>query len=123
MARKNLVREMMNDNQLDALLTEMGAQAEKTSESQLPSAGQIWFRAQIQRKLRRRERIERPLVVMRAIAVAICLAAALAFAGEMGGLASRSYALPLLALTAGALITGFLLAIWPATKTRLAGKA
>ncbi len=109
----------MNDHQLDAILKGMAEQGEP----RLPSAGQIWFRALILRKMRRRERIERPLVVMRATAVAICLVGALALAGEMGGLAGRSYALPLLALTAGVLIAAFLLAIWPAAKSKVSGKA
>lgn len=102
----------MNENQLDALLKEIGAEATKTSESQLPSAGQIWFRAQIVRKMRQRERIERPLLVMRGIAVAVCLAAALLFSAEMGTV------LPLVA-TAIASVAVFALAIWPAAKSKL----
>ena len=113
----------MNDTQLDAMLKEMGAEAVKTSESQVPSAGQVWFRAQIVRKMRRRERIERPLLVMRGIAVAICLAAALLFAfwdaSEKNAAAGSSYLLPVVAVTAIAAIVAFLLVIWPAAKSNL----
>src|SRR5579859_923852 len=60
----------MNDAQLDSILNQMAA----AHEPQLPSSGQIWFRAEIQRKARQRQRIERPLLVMRGIAAAVCLA-------------------------------------------------
>jgi hypothetical protein len=119
----NLVKQMVNDNQLDSLLKEMAADAAKSSAPQLPSAQQIWFRAEIQRKLRRRERIERPLVVMRGIAVAICLAAALLFAGELRPATGGSSVLSWLAIVVGfsavAAIAAFLLAIWPAAKSKL----
>jgi hypothetical protein len=59
----------MNDAQLDDVLKQMAA----ANNPQLPSAGQIWFRAEIQRKIRQRQRIERPLLVMRGIAAAVCL--------------------------------------------------
>ena len=61
----------MNDAQLDSILKQMAA----ADEPQLPGPRQIWFRAEIQRKARQRERIERPLLVMRGIAAAVCLAA------------------------------------------------
>lgn len=117
--RKTLVKEMMNDNQLDALLKEMGTETVKSSEAQLPSAGQIWFRAQIARKTQRRERIERPLLVMRGIAVIICLAVGLLFATEMRAALSSAYLLPLLVVISIAAIVALLLAIWPASKAKL----
>jgi len=97
----------MNDAELHAILKEMGTEAAKAAEPRLPNGGQIWFRAQIQRNLRRRERIERPLLVMRSIAVAICLAVTLAFAGEIRPAISSSYALPLLVLTAISVIASW----------------
>ena len=115
------MKHMVNDNQLDSLLKKMGADAAKAGAPQLPGAAQIWFRAEIQRKLRRRERIERPLVVMRGIAVAICLAVALLFGGELRAAAGNSFALPLLVVVLAviAAIAAFLLAIWPAAKSKL----
>ena len=115
------MKHMVNDNQLDSLLKEIGADAAKASAAQLPAAGQIWFRAEIQRRLRRRERIERPLVVMRGIAVAICLAAALVFGVELRTAAGNSFSLPLLVIVFAAIaaIAAFLLAIWPAAKSKL----
>ena len=47
----------MNDSELDAILKQMAT----GHWPQLPSPGLIWFRAQIVRKARQRERIERPV--------------------------------------------------------------
>lgn len=95
---KRVLVKTMNDEQLDAILKDMAAKTAST-EAQPPSAGQIWFRAQILRKKRRQERIERPLAAMRGIAVAICLAAVLLFAfqdlGALRATVSGSYLLPL----------------------------
>ena len=54
----------MNDSGLDAILKQMATE----HRPQLPSPGLIWFRAQIVRKAWQKERIERPLVVMRGLA-------------------------------------------------------
>ena len=111
----------MNDAELDAILKGMGADAAKAAELRLPNAGQIWFRAQIQRKLRRQERIERPLDVMRSLAVVICLVVMLAFAGEMRAAVSSVYALPLLLLAAIAVIASWFMTreeIQPASGSR-----
>ncbi|MGE5323082.1 MAG: hypothetical protein ACM3SW_09485 [Actinomycetota bacterium] len=59
-----------NDSQLDFLIKNMAEQ----HQAELPSAGLIWWRAQIQKKLADRERVERPMVIMRAVAVAVMLA-------------------------------------------------
>jgi hypothetical protein len=59
---------MKNEINLDALLKEMVAHYQP----QLPSASLIWWRAQIARKLREKERIERPLQVMRVTAAIAC---------------------------------------------------
>jgi len=53
----------MNDSDLDAILKQMATE----HRPQLPSPGLIWFRAQIVRKAWQKERIERPLVVMRGL--------------------------------------------------------
>ena len=113
---------MMNDEQLGAILKGMGAEAARASETQLPSAGQIWFRAQISRRMRRRERIERPLEVMRGIAMAICLAAVLVFAfrdmSALRALVSGSYVLPLLAMIVIAALASWIIATRPAPRPR-----
>jgi hypothetical protein len=41
---------------------------------ELPSPGVIWWRAQILKKQAEKERIERPLTIMRALAALLCLA-------------------------------------------------
>lgn len=60
-----------NDDQLDLLIREMAQQ----HQAELPSPGLIWWRAQIQKKLAAKERIERPLIIMRVLTWAICLMA------------------------------------------------
>jgi hypothetical protein len=59
---------MKNEINLNALLKEMVA----NHQPQLPSAKLIWWRAQLVRKLREKERIERPLQVMRVTAAIVC---------------------------------------------------
>jgi hypothetical protein len=59
---------MNNDSQLDFLIKSMAQQ-----QPELPSAGLIWWRAQVQKKLAEKERIERPTVIMRTIALVVCL--------------------------------------------------
>jgi hypothetical protein len=54
----------MNDSELDAILKQMSTE----HRPQLPSPGLIWFRAQIVRKAWQKERIERPLLLMRGFA-------------------------------------------------------
>lgn len=55
---------MKNDSTLDQLLKGMAAD----HRPQLPSPGLIWWRAQLYRKQKEKERIERPLIVMQQIA-------------------------------------------------------
>ncbi|HEX4605091.1 MAG TPA: hypothetical protein VH724_13915 [Candidatus Angelobacter sp.] len=62
---------MNNEFELDSLLKKMAA----GHQPELPSPGLIWWRAQILRKQQEKERIERPLMVMRALAIAVCVAA------------------------------------------------
>ncbi|MGB2628503.1 MAG: hypothetical protein WAK20_17090 [Candidatus Acidiferrum sp.] len=59
---------MKNEISLNAILREMVAR----HQPQLPNASLIWWRAQIARKLREKERIERPLQVMRVTAAIAC---------------------------------------------------
>jgi len=55
------------DQKFDSLMKEMAQQ----HQAELPSPGLIWWRAQIQRKLAARERVERPMRIMRAISLAV----------------------------------------------------
>ena len=71
---------MNNQYELDALLKQMA----EDHRPQLPSPGLIWWRAQILRKQREKERIERPLMVMRWLAVVMCAVALVLVAGRWG---------------------------------------
>jgi hypothetical protein len=66
---------MNNDSQLDFLIKNMA----REHQPQLPSPSLIWWRAQIQKKLAEKERIERPIMIMRMAAVAVCLGMVLGF--------------------------------------------
>jgi len=65
----------MNDSDLDAILRQMAAE----HRPQLPSPGLLWFRAQIAQKAWQKERIERPLAVMRGLAGLTCAVLLLVF--------------------------------------------
>ncbi len=66
---------MNSDSQLDFLIKDMARQ----HQADLPGPGLIWWRARIQKKLAEKERVERPLVIMRGVALAVCLAVAVGF--------------------------------------------
>lgn len=60
----------MNENlQLDSLIKQMAADHQPA----LPSPGLIWWRAQMMRKQAEKERVERPLAVMRLFAALVCV--------------------------------------------------
>lgn len=61
---------MSNDFEFDSLIKKMAAQ----HQPELPSAGLIWWRAQILRKQAEKERAERPFTIMRLVAAAVSLA-------------------------------------------------
>ena len=61
---------MNNDFEFDSLIKKMAAD----HKPELPSPGVIWWRAQILKKQAEKERIERPLIIMRALAALLCLA-------------------------------------------------
>jgi len=61
---------MNNNFEFDSLIKKMAAQ----HQPELPSAGLIWWRAQILKKQQEKERIELPLVVMRVLAAMVCIA-------------------------------------------------
>ena len=61
----------MNDapvNDKDVQLNWMIQQMAQQHQPELPSPGVIWWRARIQKKFAEKERIERPLVIMRMLA-------------------------------------------------------
>ncbi len=60
---------MNNDFEFDLLIKKMAAE----HQPELPSPGVVWWRAQILKKQADRERIERPVKIMHALAVMICL--------------------------------------------------
>jgi hypothetical protein len=60
---------MNSDFEFDSLIKKMAAQ----HQPELPSPGLIWWRAQILKKQAEKERIERPVTIMRALAAIICL--------------------------------------------------
>lgn len=59
---------MNNDAQLDSLIKQMA----QDHQPELPSPGVVWWRAQIQKKLAEKERIERPMAIMRLVAALAC---------------------------------------------------
>lgn len=60
---------MNNDLQLDSLIKQMA----EGHHSELPAPGLVWWRAQILRRQRQQERIERPMKIMRLIALFVSL--------------------------------------------------
>jgi hypothetical protein len=60
---------MNKDSQLDSLLKLMA----DDYHPQLPSPGLIWWRAQILRKQQEKARIERPVRIMRMVAMVVCV--------------------------------------------------
>ena len=73
---------MTDDSRLDSLLKQMA----DDHQPQLPSPGLIWWRAQILRKQQEKDRIERPMIIMRWVAAAVCAAAALVLLADNRGL-------------------------------------
>jgi hypothetical protein len=71
---------MNHERNLDSLLKQMA----EADTAELPSPGLIWWRAQILRKQQEKERIERPMIIMRWVAAVVCAAAAVMLAGNWG---------------------------------------
>jgi hypothetical protein len=61
---------MNNDFEFDSLIKKMAAD----HQPELPSPDVMWWRAQILKKQAEKERIERPLTIMRMLAAVACLA-------------------------------------------------
>jgi hypothetical protein len=81
---------MNNDLEFDSLIKKMAAD----HQPELPSPGVIWWRAQILKKQAEKERIERPLTIMRTLAAVLCLAVVVGLwvsqAGEIGTILNRT---------------------------------
>jgi len=109
---------MKNDSRLDALLNQMAAE----HRPQLPAPGLLWFRAQLLRKAQLKERIERPVVVMRGLAgltCAVILLLVVASGWEKMQDAIRPQAwflLPLVLLTLGVSLASGAILLWSPAK-------
>ena len=109
---------MGNDSDLDAILKQMATE----HRPQLPSAGLIWFRAQIVRKARQKERIERPLVVMRLLVLIVGAVLLPALVAANWGRVrdamnhQSSFLLPLLLLTLTASLASGAILLWSLAK-------
>ena len=66
----DLDRNDFNRDEFDVILKQMAEE----HRPELPSPGLIWFRAQVARKLRQKEKIEQPAVIMCGL---VCLACAM----------------------------------------------
>lgn len=98
------------DLQINAIIQQMAQQ----HQPELPSPGVIWWRAQIQKKFAEKERIERPMAIMRLLAgtVGLVIAAYLILNYRVqlaGSTAFSGILFPLCLLALGSLIM-FLLA-------------
>jgi hypothetical protein len=96
---------MNNDFEFDSLIKKMAAE----HQPELPSPGVIWWRAQILKKQAEKERIERPLIIMRFLAVVLSLALVVGLwisqANGISGILNRAGGFPFASiLVAGALI-------------------
>jgi hypothetical protein len=96
---------MNNEFELDSLLKQMA----DSHRPELPSPGLIWWRAQVLRKQKEKERIERPLMIMRGVAAAACVGAFLVFlVSNWGQLELRWDGVPLFAPLLVTVLVAFL---------------
>jgi hypothetical protein len=112
------MKPMKNESTLDQLLKEMAAD----HRPQLPSAGLVWWRAQLHRKQREKERIERPLVVMQQVAAITSGAVFVALLAENFELIQTVmrnnswFGTPLLILIVAATVVSAALPLWSRAK-------
>jgi hypothetical protein len=108
---------MYNQPDLDLLIKKMAG----GHQPELPSPGLIWWRAQILTKQAQKERIERPVMIMRLVAGAMCLLVVVGLWVAQGRTLwdslGNSGLLPLLPLLLGgvALTAAFLALMWRIT--------
>ena len=95
---------MNNDFEFDSLIKKMAAD----HQPELPSPGVIWWRAQILKKQAEKERVERPLIIMRVLAALLCIAVVVGLwisQGEaVSAILSRAGGFPLAFLVVGVVI-------------------
>jgi len=110
---------MNNQFELDALLKQMA----EGHQPQLPTPGLIWWRAQILKKQKEKELIERPLFIMRGLAVIACLVALLLLlVGNWGQLegapgSATRLLMPLLVIALSvSVISAFIMSRWPKSR-------
>ncbi len=95
---------MNNDFEFDSLIKKMAAD----HQPELPSPGVIWWRAQILKKQVEKERIERPLTIMRLLTVVACLAIVAVFwfshADGISAILTRAGGYPIAAILIAAMV-------------------
>jgi hypothetical protein len=103
---------MNNSFEFDSLVKKMAAQ----HQPELPSAGLIWWRAQILRKQAEKERAERPFTIMRLVAGAVSLAVIVGLWSSQPDLLrdvfGRLSVLPFLPLLLGGTAVGLAVMAW-----------
>lgn len=81
---------MSDEIQLDSLIKKMASD----HSAELPSPGLIWWRAQILKKQEAKQRIERPVMIMRLLAATVCavvfLASIFANSGQVQAVMSQN---------------------------------
>jgi hypothetical protein len=110
---------MNNQFELDVLLKRMA----EVHQPQLPTPGLIWWRAQILKKQKEKELIERPLIIMHGLATITCLIALLVLLvgnwsqleGAPGSATHLLMPLLIIALSVSA-ISAFLMSRWPKSR-------
>ena len=105
---------MKSDDKLELALRKMAEE----HRAELPSPGLLWWRAQVVRKQREKERIERPLLVMKKLA-AMVTGAVLVALGAENSAQLRSmmrddswFVAPTLVLTLSAVLFFGVFAVW-----------
>ena len=98
---------MNNQLDLDLLIKQMAA----GHQPELPSPGLIWWRAQILKKQAQKERIERPVAIMRMVAAALCVVAVIGLALSQGSTLWQLLSSPALFTLLPVLLGGALLSV------------
>jgi len=110
---------MSNEFEFDSLIKKMADE----HQPQLPTAAQIWWRAQIRKKQEARARVERPMQMMRTVAIVICGAVITALLASQGrslsGLLESRGLMALFAISAAVVfLLSFAVLLWPAPRER-----
>lgn len=98
---------MNNDLDLDLLIKKMASE----HQPELPSPGLVWWRAQVLKKQAQKERIERPVTIMRLIVTVVCLIVVAGLWASQGPAIGESLLALLPILLGGVLLTAAILAV------------